>query len=43
MSEKFVAKFRFGCKPNLPVLGSETVIFSKIDTYGGTCQHPVQQ
>ena len=24
MSEKFVAKVRFGCKPNLPGLGSET-------------------
>ena len=34
MSEKFVAKVRFDCKPNLPGPGSETVIFSKIDTYG---------
>ena len=34
MSEKFVSKFRFGCKPNLPDLGSERVVVSKIDTYG---------
>ena len=37
----FVAKFRFGCKPNLPGLGSETVIFSKIDTYGERSVHPI--
>ena len=34
MSEKFVAQFRFGCKPNLPALGSETVVIAKIDAYG---------
>ena len=34
MSEKFVAQFRFGCKPNLPGLGSETVVIAKIDAYG---------
>ena len=30
MSEKFVAKFRFGCKPNLPDLGLKRLVFLKL-------------
>ena len=33
-SSRFPRRIRFGCKPNLPDLGTQTVIFSKIDTYG---------
>ena len=30
MSEKFVAQFRFGCKPNLPGLGLRRLFFLKL-------------
>ena len=37
-SSRFPRRIRFGCKPNLPDLGTQAVIFSKIDTYGAVSQ-----
>ena len=34
MSEKFVSKFRFGCKPNLPVLGLRRLLLLKLTLMG---------
>ena len=39
MSSRFPCKIRFGCKPNLPGLGSATVVISKIDAYGAVGMH----
>ena len=34
MFEKFVSKFRFGCKPNLPGLGLRRLLFLKLTLMG---------